>query len=45
VPLCVGTVVQQGLDAAVEAGYAEKNVQAVILPLEEKTGVKVRTSK
>ena len=43
VPLPVGTVVQQGLDTAIEAGYAEKSVQAVILPLEEKTGIKVRT--
>lgn len=43
VPLQIGTVVQQGLDAAIEAGFAEKSVQAVILPLEEKTGVEVRT--
>jgi 3-hydroxyisobutyrate dehydrogenase-like beta-hydroxyacid dehydrogenase len=45
VPLSVGAVVQQSLDKAIEAGYAEKNVQAVILPMEEETGVKVRTSK
>jgi predicted acyl esterase len=37
--------VQQRLDAAVEAGYGEKSIQAVILPLEKETGVKVRTSK
>jgi 3-hydroxyisobutyrate dehydrogenase-like beta-hydroxyacid dehydrogenase len=44
VPLSVCNVVQQGLDAAIAAGHAEKSVQAVILPLEEKTGVKVRAS-
>lgn len=44
VPLSVCTTVQQGLDAALAAGYGEKSVQAVILPLEEKTGVKVRAS-
>jgi 3-hydroxyisobutyrate dehydrogenase-like beta-hydroxyacid dehydrogenase len=44
VPLSVGAVVQQELDAAVEAGFAEKNVQAVILPMEQKSGIKVRTS-
>ena len=33
VPLPIGAVVRQGLDAAVEAGLAEKSVQAVILPL------------
>jgi 3-hydroxyisobutyrate dehydrogenase len=45
VPLSIGAVVQKGLDAALAAGYADKSVQAVILPLEEETGVKVRTSK
>jgi hypothetical protein len=35
---------QQGLSAALAAGYAEKSVQSVILPLEEKTGIKVRIS-
>jgi 3-hydroxyisobutyrate dehydrogenase len=45
VPLPIGTVVQQGLDVAIEAGFGEKSVQAVILPLEEKTGVEVRTSR
>jgi 2-hydroxymethylglutarate dehydrogenase len=45
VPLPVGTVVQKGLDDAIEAGFGEKSVQAVILPLEEKTGIKVRTFK
>jgi 3-hydroxyisobutyrate dehydrogenase-like beta-hydroxyacid dehydrogenase len=45
VPLSIGTVVQKGLDAALEAGYADKSVQAVILPLEKETGVKVRTAK
>ncbi len=42
VPLPIGTVVQQGLDTAIEAGFGEKSVQAVILPLEEKTGIEVR---
>ncbi len=45
VPLPVATVVQQGLDTTMEAGYAERSVEAVILPLEEKTGVKVRVNK
>ncbi len=42
VPLQVGTAARQSMDIAIEAGYAERSVQAVILPLEEKTGVKVR---
>jgi len=45
VPLSIGAAVQHGLDAAVEAGLAEKSVQAVVLPLEEITKVKVRTIK
>jgi 3-hydroxyisobutyrate dehydrogenase-like beta-hydroxyacid dehydrogenase len=45
IPLPIGTVVQQGLDNAIEAGLAEKSVQAVILPLEKKAGVQVRTTK
>jgi 3-hydroxyisobutyrate dehydrogenase-like beta-hydroxyacid dehydrogenase len=45
VPLEIGTAVQQELDAAMAAGHAEKSVQAVILPLEEKTGVRVRASR
>jgi 2-hydroxymethylglutarate dehydrogenase len=45
VPLPIARVVQQVLDATMEAGYAEKSVQAVILPLEKKTGVKVRIPK
>jgi 2-hydroxymethylglutarate dehydrogenase len=45
VPLPVATMVQQGLDATMEAGYSEKSVQAVILPLEARTGVKVRVSR
>jgi 3-hydroxyisobutyrate dehydrogenase len=44
VPLNIGAVVQQGLDKAIDAGYAEKSVQAVILPMEETAGIKVRTS-
>ena len=45
VPLVVGRAVNQVLESTMEAGYAEKSVQAVILPLEEKVGVKVRTPK
>lgn len=45
VPLPIGTVVQQGLNAAIDAGYSENSVQSVILLLEDQTGVKVRTSK
>jgi 3-hydroxyisobutyrate dehydrogenase-like beta-hydroxyacid dehydrogenase len=45
VPLSIGSIVLQGLDAAIEAGYSEKSIQSVILPLEDKTGVRVRTSK
>jgi 3-hydroxyisobutyrate dehydrogenase-like beta-hydroxyacid dehydrogenase len=45
VPLNLGNATQKGLNAALDAGYAEKSVQSVILPLEEKTGVKVRTPK
>jgi 3-hydroxyisobutyrate dehydrogenase-like beta-hydroxyacid dehydrogenase len=44
VPLPIGNVVQQSMDAAMDAGFSEKSVQAVILPMEEKNGVKVRTS-
>ena len=43
VPLPIGTVVREGLDDAIEAGFAEKSVQAVILPMEEKPGEQVRT--
>jgi len=45
VPLEIGTTVQKELDAAIEAGCSEKSVQAVIIPMEKKTGVKVRTTK
>jgi len=44
VPLTLGKAAQQRLDAALEAGCAEMSVQSVIIPLEEKTGVRVRTS-
>ncbi|MBN2239806.1 MAG: NAD(P)-dependent oxidoreductase [Dehalococcoidales bacterium] len=44
VPLPIGELVQQGLDEAIDAGLAEKSVQAVILPMEEQTGVQVRTT-
>jgi 2-hydroxymethylglutarate dehydrogenase len=42
VPFPVGTVVKQGLADAMEAGLADKGVDAVILPLERITGVAVR---
>ena len=45
VALDVCNVVQRKLDAAMEAGYSEKSVQAVILPMEEKYDVKVRSAK
>jgi 2-hydroxymethylglutarate dehydrogenase len=43
VPLTVGAAVQQLMNTSVEAGYSEKSIQAVILPIEEKAGVKVST--
>ncbi len=42
VPLPLGTVVEQKLIEAEAAGYGDKHVDAVILRLEELTGVKVR---
>ncbi len=45
VPLDLGEAVQKELDAAIAAGCSEKSVQAVIIPMEQKTGVQVRTSK
>jgi 3-hydroxyisobutyrate dehydrogenase-like beta-hydroxyacid dehydrogenase len=45
VTLDVCTAVQKGLDAAVDGGYSEKSVQAVILPMEDQAGIKVRSSK
>ena len=44
VPLPVGAAVQQDLQDAIAAGLNDKGVNAVILPLEEKVGVKVRSS-
>jgi len=44
VPLPIGEAVRESMDAAIAAGLSEKNVQAVILPMEEKNGVKVRIS-
>lgn len=43
VPLPVGAAVQQDLRDAMAAGYADKGINAVILPLEDTAGVKVRT--
>jgi 2-hydroxymethylglutarate dehydrogenase len=45
VVLDVCTAVQKSLDAAMAAGYSEKSVQAVILPMEAKSGIKVRSLK
>ncbi len=42
VPLPVGIAVQKDLDDTMAAGFADKGVDAVILPLEEATGVAVR---
>jgi 3-hydroxyisobutyrate dehydrogenase-like beta-hydroxyacid dehydrogenase len=44
VPLPVGVAVQKDLKDTMEAGYQEKGVDAVILPLEDTAGVKVRTN-
>jgi 3-hydroxyisobutyrate dehydrogenase-like beta-hydroxyacid dehydrogenase len=44
-PMAVGTAVQQNLLKAADAGYGEKSVSAVILPLEKVAGVKVRMRK
>ncbi len=43
VPLPVATVVQQDLHDTMAAGFADKGVDAVILPLENTAGVKVRS--
>jgi len=45
VPLPVGIAVKKDLEDVIAAGYADKGVDAVILPLEKASGVKVRTSK
>lgn len=42
VPLPVGDVVQQDLHDTIAAGFIDKGVDAVILPLENTVGVKVR---
>ncbi len=42
VPLPLGIAVQQDLHDTMEAGFADKGVDAVILPLENVTGVPVR---
>lgn len=44
VPLPLGTAVQQDLHDAMAVGLADKGVDAVILPLENTVGVKVRSS-
>lgn len=43
VPLPVGIAVKKDLEETIEAGYGDKGVDAVILPLEETAGIKVRT--
>jgi 3-hydroxyisobutyrate dehydrogenase-like beta-hydroxyacid dehydrogenase len=45
VPLSVGKKVREALEAAMNAGYADKGVDAVILPIEEATGVTVRVDR
>jgi 3-hydroxyisobutyrate dehydrogenase-like beta-hydroxyacid dehydrogenase len=42
VPLTIGKAVQGMLDSAMQAGLAEKSVQAVVLQLEKQAGVEVR---
>ncbi len=44
VPLPVGIAVKQELKDAIEAGYADKGVDAVILPIEKITGAAARVS-
>jgi 3-hydroxyisobutyrate dehydrogenase len=43
IPLPLGTLAQQDLKNAVEAGYADKDVCSIILSLEKAAGVKVRS--
>jgi 3-hydroxyisobutyrate dehydrogenase-like beta-hydroxyacid dehydrogenase len=43
VPLSVGEVVKKELHDTIESGYEDKGVDAVILPLEEICGIKVRS--
>ncbi len=45
VPLPIGIAVKKDLEETMAAGLADKGVDAVILPLEKATGVKVRTLK
>ena len=45
VPLPVGMAVKKDLEETIASGYADKGVDAVILPLEKATGVKVRVTK
>ena len=44
VPLPVGMAVQKDMNDTIKAGYKDKGVDAVILPLEGAAGVKVRTN-
>jgi 2-hydroxymethylglutarate dehydrogenase len=43
VPLPVGIAVQKDLNDTISAGHSDKGVDAVILPLEDVAGIKVRT--
>ncbi|HSW57212.1 MAG TPA: NAD(P)-dependent oxidoreductase [Dehalococcoidales bacterium] len=45
VPLPVAESVREDMENTIKAGYAEKSVDAVILPLEQTTGIKVRKKK
>jgi hypothetical protein len=40
----MGIAVQKDLKDTIEAGYKDKGADAVILPLEDVAGIKVRTS-
>jgi 3-hydroxyisobutyrate dehydrogenase-like beta-hydroxyacid dehydrogenase len=45
VSLDIGEAVQKEMDIAIADGYSEKSVQAVIIPMESKNGLTVRTPK
>jgi len=45
VPLAVGEAVKKDLEETIAAGYQDKGIDAVILPLEKAAGVKVRAVK
>ena len=44
IPLPVGTAVKQELNEAISAGFIDKNISSVIIPLENAAKIKVRSS-